>query len=118
MIQICLTSLEFVSVFQKSVFIFIDLLSKIRIWMMQNFTFSKISEISGFETFISDGLISSRKCLILTDDPALDSSDSELFNARFDVITTLFPADLSRFIREYPLPMGGVLGLRNSASSP
>ena len=103
MIRICLTSLKFVSAFQKILFIFVDLLSKIRIWMMQNFTFSKISEISGFETFISDGLLSSRKFLILMVDPALDSSDSELFNTLFDVITTLFPADLSRFIRQYPL---------------
>ena len=55
----------------------------------------QISEISGSQTFISDDFISTRKCPILTDDPALNSSDSELFNTLFDVITALFPTGLS-----------------------
>ena len=59
---------------------------------------SKFSEISGFETFISDDFISSRKCPILMVDPALNSLDSELFNALFEVFTAFFPADLSRKI--------------------
>ena len=63
---------------------------------MQNFIFFKVSEISGFQTFISDGFISSRKYPILMVDPALNSLDSELFNALFDVMTGCFPADLSR----------------------
>ncbi len=54
------------------------------------------SEFFGFETFISDGFISSRKCPILMVDPALNSLDSELFNARFDDFAAFFPADLSR----------------------
>ena len=62
---------------------------------MQKFTISKISEISGFGTFISDGFISAKKSPFLMVDPALNSSHSELFNALFDVITALFPADLS-----------------------
>ena len=65
------------------------------ILLMQKLIFFKISEISGFETFISDGFISSRKCPILKVDPALNSLDSELFNALFDVITALCPTDLS-----------------------
>ena len=55
-----------------------------------------MSEISGFQTFISDGFISSRKCPIQMVDPALNSLDSEFFNALFDVITAFFPAALSR----------------------
>ena len=50
-------------------------------------TIVKISELSGFQTFISDGFISSRKCPILMADPALNSLDSELFNALFDVVS-------------------------------
>ena len=76
-------------------------------WMllMQKFKFSKISEISGFGTFISDGFIStlsSRKRPILVVDSTLDSSDSKVFKAVFDVITAWFPADLSRFFRHCP----------------
>ena len=63
---------------------------------MQNSIFSKNPEISGSETFISDDFISSRKCSNLMVDPALDSLESELLNALFDVITALFSADLSR----------------------
>ena len=36
-------------------------------------------------------------------DPALDSLDSELFGAVFDVITAVFPADLSRVYCRHPL---------------
>ena len=61
-----------------------------------NFELFKISEISGFQTSISDGFISSRKCPILMVDPALNSFDSELFNALLDVITAFFPVALSR----------------------
>ena len=56
----------------------------------------KISEISGFETFISDDFTSSRKCSILMVDPALDSLDSELFNELFDIITVLFASNLQQ----------------------
>ena len=63
---------------------------------MQNLIIFKFSEISGFQTFISDGFVSSRKYPILMVDPALNSVDSELFNALFDVFTAFFPAALSR----------------------
>ena len=62
--------------------------------LMQNLTFSKKSEFSGSETFISDDFISSRKCPNLMVDPSLESWKSEVFNALFDVITALFPAVL------------------------
>ena len=84
-------------------FIFVDLLSKVQILLMENLTFFKISEISGFQTFISGGFISSKKCPIFMVDPALNSLDSELFNAPFDVITAFFPAALSRKKLGYPL---------------
>ena len=106
LICICVTSMRVVSAIQKNLFIFVDLLSKMQIWLMQNFSFSKKSEISVFGTFISDTFILARKCPIVMVDPALDSPDSEVFNAVFDVITTCFPADLSRFIRQYPLLVG------------
>ena len=41
LICICLTSLRAVSALQKNLFIFVDLLSKMQIWLMQNFIFSK-----------------------------------------------------------------------------
>ena len=63
---------------------------------MQKLIIFKISETSGFQTFISGSFISSRKCRILMVDPALNSLDSELFNALFDVFTAFFPDDLSR----------------------
>ena len=63
---------------------------------MQKLIFFKLSEISGFQTFILDGFISSRKCSFLMVDPALSSLDSELFNTLFDVFTAFFPAALSR----------------------
>ena len=62
-----------------------------------------MSLIQGFETFISDDFISSRKCPILMVDPALDSLDSELLKALFDVFTAFFPADLSRVYCRHPL---------------
>ena len=54
------------------------------------------SEISGSQTFISDGFISSRKCPIVMVDPALNSSNSELFNALFDVFIAFFSATIRR----------------------
>ena len=79
-----------------------DLLSKFE-FVDAKFNCSKISEISGFETFISGDFISSRKCPNIMVDPALDSLYSELFNAVFDVITGFFPADLSRVYCRHPL---------------
>ena len=81
-----MTSLRVVSALQKNLFIFVDLLSKMQIWLMQNFIFSKKSEISGFGTFISDGFILARKCPFLMVDPALDSSDSEVLQLVYDCL--------------------------------
>ena len=73
---------------------FVDLLSKSE-FVDAKLIFFKISENSGFQTFIADGFISSRIRPILMVDPALNSLDFELFNALFDVITAFFPAVLS-----------------------
>ena len=96
MIHKSLIRLNFTSILQINTFYFVVLLSKIQIFWCEIRIFFKKSEISGFGTFISNGLISSKKCSILMVDPALNSWRSELFNAVFDVITALFPVDLSR----------------------
>ena len=61
---------------------------------MQILNFVKNLEISEFETFISDYFISVKKCSILMVDTALDSWESELFEACFNVFTALFAFDL------------------------
>ena len=55
----------------------------------------KHSEMSRFGTFNPNDFISSENCPFLMVDPALNSSHSEVFDALLDVITALFPADLS-----------------------
>ena len=66
-------------------FIFVDLLSKMSFVDAKNLYFPK------FGTF---SFILPKKCPFF-DDRVLNSSHSELFNAMFDVITALFPIDLS-----------------------
>ena len=61
---------------------------------MQILSFFKNLEISEFETFISDDFISVKKCSILMVDTALDSWESELFEALLNVVTALFASDL------------------------
>ena len=117
MIHKSLIRLNFTSILQINTFYFVVLLSKIQIFWCEIRIFFKKSEISGFGTFISNGLISSKKCSILMVDPALNSWRSELFNAVFDVITALFPVDLSRKNLGDPLSEKMKLqlcGLRNS----